>query len=91
MNIKDIREIFEEKADQAYIDREGQIPNVGQYIGSIVDIIITMKSGCKITIFCGADAIIDCTNSHPNSYIGIDDTLIEPMKDIVDIQVQWRK
>ena len=90
MNIEQIRELFEERAEQAYMDREGQIPIPGQYIGSVVDIIITMESGCQITIFCSENTIIDCSNSHPNNYIGIDNTLIEPIKDIKDIQVNWR-
>lgn len=90
MQIEEIRNIFEEKSEQAYMDRQGQIPINGLYHASIVDVIVTMESGCKITIFCGEDATIDCTNSHPNAEIGIDDTLIEPMKDIKAIEINWR-
>lgn len=67
MDIKEIRELFEEKAEQVYMDRKGEIPIPNQYVGGIIDVIITMKCGCKITIFCGEDTKIDCTNSHPNS------------------------
>lgn len=90
MKIEEIREIFEEKSEQAYMDRKGQIPIAGLYDARIVDVIVTMKSGCKITIFCGDETTIDCTNSHPNTYVGIGDTLIEPMKDIKEIKISWR-
>ena len=90
MEINQIRDIFEFNSEQAYMDRDGQIPVAGLYHTDIVDVIVTMKSGCKITIYCGEDTTIDCTNSHPNAEIGIDDTLIEPIKDIEAIEINWR-
>lgn len=90
MEINEIRDIFEIGSEQVYMDREEQIPVAGLYHASIVDIIITMESGCKITVLCGEDTTIDCTNSHPNAEIGIDSTLIEPMKDIKTIEINWR-
>lgn len=91
MNIEEIRTKFEEKGEQAYADRKGQIPVSGLYDARILDVLVTMENGSTITIFCGDGfTIIDCTNTHENSYIGIGDTLIEPMKDIKDIKIKWR-
>lgn len=91
MDIKDIRDVFEERSEQGYMDRQGQIPIDGLYHGKIVDVLVTMKSGNIITIFCGEENVtLDATNTHPNRDIGIGNTLIEPMKDIVDIKISWR-
>ena len=89
MKIEEIREIFK-NSKQVCIDKNGQCPVDGLYYGDMFDIIITMKNNIKISILCDETIIIDCSRSHPNAEIGIDNTLIEPIKEIEKIEINWR-
>lgn len=89
MKIEEIREIFKKEGKQGYADKENTIP-IYTYHCRVVDVIVHMDN-CKITILCGEDDImVDCNSSHENSLIDIDGTLIEPIKNIKDIEVSWR-
>jgi len=90
MDIEEIRKMFAEKSEQGYMDKEKTVP-IEVYRAKLLDIIVTMKNDSKITILCGEkEEFIDLTNENPNRYVGFGSTLISPMKDIKNIELNWR-
>ena len=59
-------------------------------ITSLLEVEVIMKNGIKITILCGEEEFIDCSSESSSGYLGIGDTLIEPICDIKEIHLKMR-
>lgn len=56
-------------------------------INCLLQVDIEMKNGCKIIVVCGEKCFVDCASEN---YIGIDATVVRPIKDIKNIDLKFR-
>lgn len=93
MNQEELIKIFDnEKTKQGYMfpNDPDSLINVWE-TDKLLEITVYMKDGHRIVIFYGDKTeYIDISNSSEDSYIGLGNTLVSPIKDIESIDVQWR-
>lgn len=59
-------------------------------VDCLLQVDVVMKGGHTITIYCGEKALVDCSGISPDGHFGVDDTMIEPIKDIESIHLKMR-
>lgn len=84
MEIEEIIGIFREIA----IEENGYAPSFT--VDCLLQVEVIMKNDCKITVLCGEKEYIDCSTNSPQGYLGIGDTLIKPVEDILEIHLKRR-
>ena len=90
MKPEEIIDIFKEKGTQCTMYRDDPTSLVyGLYECKILEILVTLKCGTELTIFCGESTVIDISKNE-DEYAGFGSTLVSPMKDIECIEVKWR-
>ena len=84
MKTDEIRDIFSEIA----VHTCEYVPTFT--VTCLLEVEVIMKNGVKITVLCGEEEFIDCSSESPSGYLGIGDTLIEPICDIEEIYLKMR-
>lgn len=59
-------------------------------VDCLLGVSILMKGGHTITIYCGEIALVDCSGISPDGHFGVDNTMIEPISDIEEINLKMR-
>lgn len=96
MNFEELCQIFENKLNEKTISNEPKVEKgymcepgdieKGLYSIRALDIDITLKNKSEIGVFCGEKEVIDISTR----YIGLGNTIIEPIEDIENIEIKWR-
>ena len=58
-------------------------------INCLLEVNIIMKGEHTITIYCSEKTLVDCSGISPNGHFGVDNTKIQPICDIEEINLKF--